>query len=115
MGNQIALVSMIPEPASIFNQLAIVVDQRVIDRNYSIEAIAGGRIGLQPFQTMRIDAFYIPRRLSQPAIEARLVSRGGEFAIDATNGFVLGDEQASQIFSKMAPGRFIRKEVAKLD
>jgi hypothetical protein len=115
MGNQVALVSMIPEPAGILDQFAVVVDQRVIDRNHSVLAIAGGRVGLQPFQAVCIDALNIPSCLSQEAVEAGLVSRDGEFAIDAADGLVLGEYEASQIFGKMAPGRFIRKEVTKLN
>src|SRR4029453_6087134 len=106
---------MIPEPAGILDQLAVVVDQRVVNRDDAILAIAGGWVGLQPLQTMRIHALHVPGRLSQPAIKAGLVSRGGKFAIDATDGLVFGNEQAGQIFSKMAPGGFVWEEVAKLN
>src|SRR5262245_47697178 len=115
MRNQVTFVSMIPEPAGIFDQFAVVVDQGVVDCNHAILAVAGGGVGLQPLQAMLIDALDIPRRLSQPAVEAGLVGGGGELAIDATDGLVLSDEQASQIFGKMAPGWFIGKEVTKLD
>jgi hypothetical protein len=115
VGNQVAFVSMIPEPASVFNQLAIMVDQGVINRDDAILTIAGGRIALQPLQAMGIDALDIPRGLGQEAVEAGLVGGCGKLARDAADGLMLGDEQASQILGKMTSSWFIGEDVAELE
>src|SRR5215211_7620221 len=39
VGNQMALLGMIPKPAHIVDQLAVMVNQSVVDRNYAILAI----------------------------------------------------------------------------
>jgi hypothetical protein len=56
VSDQMALISMIPEPEGILNQCAVVINQGGIDRNRAILAIARGRVGLQPFQAMLVDA-----------------------------------------------------------
>src|SRR6266540_17611 len=50
MGDQMTLVSMIPEPAGIFDQLAVVVDQRVIDRDDTVLGVARGGVVLQELE-----------------------------------------------------------------
>src|SRR5215470_5588449 len=92
--DEMALLGMIPEPAGILNQFAVMVDQGVINRNRAILAIAGGRVGLQPFQAMLVDALDIPRSFRQPAVEAGLVGGGGKLTIDAADCLMLSDEQA---------------------
>src|SRR4051794_19579042 len=114
MSNQIAFIGMIPEPASILDQLAIMVDQGVINRDDAILTVAGGRIALQPLQAMSVDALNIPRRFGQEAIEARLVSCISKLACDATDGFMFGEYEAGQILGKMASGRFIGEDIAEL-
>src|SRR2546427_7112111 len=99
-----ALIGMIPEPAGILDQLAIMVNQGVVDRNDAILAIARGRVGLQPVQAMRVDALDIPRRFGQPAIEARLVGGGSKLTVDATHGLMFGDEQAGQVLREVTAG-----------
>src|SRR5215210_8509118 len=115
VGNQMALLGMIPKPAHIVDQRAVMVNQGVVDRNYAILAIAGGRIALEPVEAVLIDTLDIPRRFGQPPVEAGLIGAGGELTIDAAHGLVFGDKQASQILREMAAGWFIGEEIAKLN
>ena len=80
---------MIPKPANIVDQFAIVVDQGVVNRDDTILAVAGGRVVLEPFQALLIQTLGLPRRLSQEAVEARLVRCIRKLACDATDGLVL--------------------------
>jgi hypothetical protein len=72
MGNQMALIGMIPEPASVLNQLAGMVNQAVINRNHAILTIAGLGVLLQQRQPPVIQVLYIPRRFGQEAVQAGL-------------------------------------------
>src|SRR5437867_717384 len=87
----------------------------IIDRDYAMLAIAGGLLGLQPFQAMLVDTLNIPGRFGQRALEAGLISRGREFPIDATHGLVLGNQQAGHGGGEMPTRWLIREEIAKLD
>lgn len=60
VGNQVALIGMIPKPANIVDQFAIVVDQGVINRDDAVLAIAGGWVVLEPFQALLIQALRLP-------------------------------------------------------
>src|SRR5215210_8852940 len=115
VGNQMALLGMIPKPAYIVDQLTIMINQGIIDGNHAILAIAGGRVTLEPFKAVLIDALDIPRCFGQPAVEARLIGSGCELSIDAAHGLVFGNEQAGQILGEMAAGWFIGEEIAKLN
>jgi hypothetical protein len=44
VGDQVALVGVVPEPADIGNQLAGVLDQRVVDRDDAVFGVAGAGI-----------------------------------------------------------------------
>ena len=114
MRDQVAFVGMIPEVASILDQRAVVVDQGVVDRNHAIVTVAGGRVVLEPFEAMSVDALNVPRRFRQPAVETGLVSRDRKLARDATDGFVLGNKQAGEVFGEVNAGGFVWEEVAKL-
>src|SRR4051812_2001967 len=112
--DEVPLLGMIPEPAGILNQFAVMVNQGVIDRNRAILAIAGGRVSLQPFQAMRIDALDIPRSFGQPAVEAGLVGGSGKLTIDATDRLMPSDEQAGQVLGEVPARWLVREQIAKL-
>lgn len=76
--------------------------------------VAGGALTLQCVQSALIQDLCVPGDLGDPAIETRLVGRDGELAIDAADGFALGDEQASQVFGEMTAFRGIGKQVGIL-
>ncbi len=70
MGNQVALVGVIPEVANILDQFAVMVNEGVVNREDTVLAVAGGWVVLEPFQALLIEAIGFPRRLSQEAVEA---------------------------------------------
>ena len=113
MGDDIAFVGMIPEPAHVCNQLALVSHQRVSEGNAPARAIAGLGIALQPLPAAVVARLDIPRHLGQPAMQARLVRGDHKLTVDATDGCALGDHQSRQIVGKMASGRCRVKHIAE--
>src|SRR5436309_9260191 len=75
MGDHVALVGMIPEPAHILDQLALMRHQRIVNGNDPTHAVARLRRLLQPCQSLVIERRDIPVHLGQPAVQARLVGR----------------------------------------
>jgi len=114
VGNQVALVGVIPEPAHILDQLAIVVDEGVVERDGARRTIAGAAIALQQFQASGVELGRIPGHLGQPAIEAGLVGGDGKLPVDPADVLPLGHKQSSQILGKVPPFRFVGKQVAIL-
>jgi len=115
VGDQMALLGMIPEPASIFNQLAVMVDQRVINRDHTMRGVVGARVALQQIEAPLVERFFIPVNLSDPAVQAGLVGRDGKLAVDTADGFAFRDEQASQILSEVSALGLVGKQVCVLD
>ena len=64
MSDLMALLGMVPEPASVLDQGAIVGNQGVVDRNHAIEAIVGGRVVLEPLEPVGVDAIGVPESLA---------------------------------------------------
>ena len=62
-------MGMVPQPAHVLDELAVVIDQGVVDGNDAARAVAGVRIVLQPVQTTVIERRRIPVRLDEPAIQ----------------------------------------------
>ena len=114
MGDQMTLFGMIPEPAGIFNQLAVVVDQCVIDRDDAVGGIACGRVVLQEREPALVEGGVIPVDLSNPAVQAGLVGGDGKLTIDATHSFAFSDEQAGQILREMPTLRLVGKQICVL-
>lgn len=99
--DQVPLVGVVPEPTGILDQLAVVVDERVVDGNRAVVAIARLRVVLQPLEAVGIDVVGLPWCLGQPAVEAGLVRAIGEFARDATDRLVLSNQQASKVLGEV--------------
>lgn len=114
VGDAVPLVSVVPEPADILDQLPVVVNQRVVEWNDTVLAVAGGRVVLQPFEALRIQTVGFPRRLGQEAVQARLVGRVGELTRNATDRFAFGDQQARQVLGEVNPCWLVRKDVSEL-
>src|ERR1044071_6550239 len=115
MGNQVPLLSMIPEPAHIFNQLAVVIDEGVINRDDAIFGVASGRVELQQIEAPLVEGQFIPLNLSDPAVQAGLVGRDGKLTIDAADGVAFSNEQAGQILSEVLALGLVGKQVCVLD
>jgi hypothetical protein len=115
MGDQMALVGVIPEPAGIFNQFPVMINQRVINRDYTVWRIVGGRVTLQQFKAPPVECLFIPVNLSDPAVQARLVGRGGKLAVDPADGFAFRNKQASQILGEVPTLWVVRKQIRVLN
>ncbi len=109
MGNDVALVGMIPQPAHILNQLTRMGDQCIVDGNNAPRRIARGRLPLQPGQALPIQLLGIPRGLIQPTIETGLIRRLDKFGVNRRDILALGHQQTRQVFAKMTPLRRVGK------
>ena len=99
MSDLVALLRVVPEPADILEELSVVVDEHIVARDHALMAVA--RVGrfLQPLQPPRVQRGDIPIGLGEEAVQARLVGRLGELAIDPRHTFPLGDHQAGEILA----------------
>src|SRR4029450_11322193 len=109
------LVSVIPEPAGIFNQLPVMIDERVINRDHTVWCIVGGRVTLQQFKAPVVECLFIPVNLSEKAVQAGLVGRDSKLAVDTADGFAFSDEQASQILGEVPALWVVSKQIRVLD
>jgi len=115
MGHNMPLVGMIPEAPHIGDQFAIVVDQGIVQGNDAILPVPGGRIVLEPFETVGVDPGHIPDRLRDPAVQAGLVRRIREFACDAADRLVFDNQKAGHVFGEVDTCGFIGKVIPKLN
>ena len=114
MGDEVALVSMVPEPAGVLNQLATVVDQGVVDCDDAVFGVAGGGVTLQLVQPTLVEGFGLPLDLSERAVQAGLVGGNGKLTIDAADSFAFSDEQTSQVLGEVAAFWSIGEQVTIL-
>ena len=114
MGQFASLFSVIPKPADVFDQLAIVVDQYVIDRDNTAVRVLRARILLKPLEPLLVHLLLIPLNLRQKPVEAGLITGHGELAVHATHGFSRGNHQAREVLGKMSPLGLANKQVAEL-
>ena len=90
------------------------VDERVVDGDDALIAVASGRVLLQHFQPPFVEGLVVPLGLGKEAIEARLIGRLGELAVDAGDGLILGDQEPGEILGEVAPLGLVGEEVAEL-
>src|SRR5215212_2492716 len=109
VGDQVTLVGVVPKPANIVDQFAVMVNQGVVNRDDAVLTIAGGWVMLEPFETLVIQTLRLPRRLGQEAVEAGLVGRISELASNTTDCFMFGDKQTSDVFGKVNACWLIRE------
>src|SRR4051812_28031594 len=76
VGDEVALVGVVPEPANILNQLTLVIDQDIVDGNDALVAEAGVGVLLQEFESPLVDLFHVPSGLGEEAVEAGLIAWG---------------------------------------
>ena len=60
MGDFVPLFSMLPVPADVLDQLAIAVNEHIVQRDHTLFVITGRRIGLHPLQSTLVECFHIP-------------------------------------------------------
>ena len=86
VGDLVALLGVVPKPAHVLDELAVVVDQRVVDGDHALVAVAGAGILLQFLQSPFVQRLLVPVDLREEAIQARLIGRLDELAVDAGHG-----------------------------
>src|SRR5215472_4754820 len=109
----IALLGMVPEPAGVLDQLARVIDERVVDGDDALVAVAGVRRLLQQVEAALVEALLVPVGVGEEAVEAGGVGGLGEFPVDSRDVLALGHEEAGKILGEMTALGLIGEEVAK--
>jgi len=94
-------LGMIPKPADVFDEFAVVVDQYVIDGDYATVAVSCAGVLLQPSEPMTIKLAFVPRHFREETVQTGLIRGHGKLAIDATHRFSRGNHQAREVFGKM--------------
>jgi hypothetical protein len=114
MSNFVALLGVIPEIAGIFNQLAVVVDQDIIDRDDALGTEPGVGLRLQPLNPLEVEPLLIPVAFGNPTVQTRLIRGHSEFTIDGRDVLLVGHHQTGEIFGEVLAFRFIGEQRAKL-
>jgi len=115
VGDLVPLLGVIPEPAGVLDELAVVVDQGIVQGNNPLGAVAGGGVLLPLGQPGLVEPPGVPEALGRdPAIEARLIGGDGKLAVDARNVLPVGHQQPGQVFGKMLAFGFVLKELPEL-
>src|SRR5215470_15011248 len=97
MGNLVALLGMVPEPPGVRDRFAVVVDERIVDRDDPVFAIPGGRALLQEVEAAVVQPLHVPVGVGEEAVEARGIGGLGEFPVDGGDVLALGYEEAGEI------------------
>jgi hypothetical protein len=114
VGDQVPRLGVVPKPADIGDELAVMINKRVIDGNHAVLGVAGASVALQQVEPALVKGVCVPIDLGDPAIQAGLIGRDREFTIDATDRFPFSYEQAGQVFGEvLALGR-VGKQVVVL-
>ena len=114
MGNQIALVGVIPEPTDILDHLAVMVHQGIIDGDDPARRIA--RRGMGPCShasrcSLRCSAS--PRHLGNPPVQAGLVRGVSKLGIDGRDILPICHHQTGQILGQVPTLRGVGEQPAK--
>jgi len=91
VGDLVALLGVVPEPADILDQLAAVVDEGVVDGEDALGAVAGGRVLLKEVKAALVELVDIPVGVGEEAVKAGLVGGLGELPVDGADVLALGD------------------------
>src|SRR5690606_7415201 len=111
VGDLVTLFGVIPEPTDVLDQLAVMVNQHVIDGDHATLRVAGRRVLLQQRQPLGIQFVNIPASAGQKAIETRLVGGLHELGIDTAHALTLGNDQPSEVLGQVASLRLIGQQV----
>ena len=114
MGNLVAVLGVVPEPTYVLDELAIVVDERVIQSDHALGAVAGRRVALQQFESPLIEGLLVPGNSREEAIQARLVGCLCKLAVDPGHGLVRGHHQAGEILGEVPPLRIAGEQITEL-
>ena len=115
VGDLVTLLGVIPEPTDILDELAVVIDEGIVNGDDSLRAVRRGRVFLQPSEPSLIELLGVPEPVSRnPAVQARLIGGDGELTVDAGNVLLVGHQQTGKILGEMFPFRFVLKETPEL-
>src|SRR6266567_2228004 len=114
VGDLVALLGMVPEPTDVLDQLAAVVDERVVDGEDALGAVAGGRVLLEEVKAALVELADFPVGVGEEAVEAGLVGGLGKLPVDGADVLALGDEQAGEVLAEVAPLRLVGQQIAEL-
>ena len=114
LGDLVPLLGMVPEPSGVGDQLAVPVDEGVVDGDDALVAVAGGRVLLEPFQSPLVEGLDVPAGLGEEAVEAGLIGGLGELVMDSEDGLPLGDEESGEVLGEVAALALVGEEIAVL-
>ena len=114
MGDFVPFLGMIPKPAGVFDQFTGVVDERVVDGDDALRAVAGRGVALQEVEPPLIHLAHIPGGVGQEAIQAGLVTCRGELPVDGGDILAGSDIQTGEVLGKVAALRFVGQQVTEL-
>lgn len=114
VGNLVSAFGVIPEPADVFDEFAVVIDQHVVDGDYTLVALFGGRVLLQQFEPPLVERRHIPIGLREEPVQAGLVGGFRELGVDSGDGFIVGDHQPREVLGEVLPLGFAGKQVAEI-
>ncbi len=113
VGNLVALLGVVPEPADVLDASAVVIDQGIVDGDGAVLAGAGVGGALQQVEASEVNRLDIPVLMVDEAVEAGLIRGLGELRVDAGDGLAGGHVQAGQVFPEVPPLGFVGEQVAK--
>jgi len=114
VGDQVTLIGMVPEPAGICDQFALVIDEDVIDGDDALVAVAGAGVGLKKLQAALVDLLHVPTGLGKEAVEAGLVTGLSELPVNGGDILAGGNEKTSEVLGEMPPLGLIRQKVVEV-
>ena len=114
LGDLVPFLGVIPERAGVGDQLAVPVDQGVVDGDDAVVAIAGERVLLEPFQSSLVERLDIPGDLGHEPVETGLIGGLGELVMDSQDGLPLCDEESGEVFGEVAALTLVGAEIAVL-
>jgi hypothetical protein len=114
LGDLVAFFSVVPEPAGIGDHQAVAIDQRVVDGDDALGAVASRGVFLEFVEPSLVEFVDVPGGLGEEPIEAGLVGGVGELLVDAEHGFSLGDHEAGKVFGEVPPLALVGEEITVL-
>src|SRR6201997_5668590 len=114
VGDLVALFGVIPEPTHIGDELALMVNEHIVDGNNAMITVTGAGLFLEQLQTPFVEFTNVPHGVGEKAVQTRLIAGLGELAVDAAHGLALRQEQPRQVFAEMPPLGLAAEEVGEV-
>ena len=114
VGDLVAFLGVVPEPAGVLDQQAVLVDEGVVDGDDALVAVAGGGVLLE-----QVQARWLRASTSQSASVRKRLRQ--DWSVVWANspwmpedGLALGDDQAGEVLGEVAALALVGEEVAEL-